>query len=194
MTHVDGDAVPMMFLHGANDSLVPVEQARSMVDMVRKESSNPAVYVEYPGAQHAFDVFGSNRTIAAVDGVERFLNVVRGQSVEHVADARHPLRRAGCRSGPSWTQPTPSTQRAFSRGLGRAGRSPDVGRCGVGRGWRRLPVGGPQSDHRTGTRGAGRPRQGAAPWCAGRATARVVGMARVRRSAGALARERPVAA
>ena len=80
MTHVDGTAVPFMFLHGVNDSLVPVEQARAMVDLVRKESANPAVYVEYPGAQHAFDVFGSNRTIAAVGGVERFLNVIRSQS------------------------------------------------------------------------------------------------------------------
>ena len=80
MTHVNSEALPLMFLHGVNDSLVPVEQARSMVDLVRKESSNPAVYVEYPGAQHAFDVFGSNRTIAAVGGVERFLNVIRAQS------------------------------------------------------------------------------------------------------------------
>lgn len=80
MTHVGRDTVPLMFLHGVNDSLVPVEQARAMVDLVRKESSNPAVYVEYPGAQHAFDVFASNRTQAAVEGIERFLNYVRGQS------------------------------------------------------------------------------------------------------------------
>ncbi len=80
MTHVDADAVPMMLLHGTNDSLVPVEQARSMVDLLRKESSNPAVYVEYPGAQHAFDVFASNRTNAAVEGIDRFLNVIRAQS------------------------------------------------------------------------------------------------------------------
>ncbi|MGK2928419.1 MAG: alpha/beta hydrolase fold domain-containing protein [Acidimicrobiales bacterium] len=79
MTHVGPDAVPFMFLHGTNDSLVPVTQARAMVDMVRKVSSNPAVYVEYPGAQHAFDVFASNRTEAAVEGIERFLNVIRGR-------------------------------------------------------------------------------------------------------------------
>lgn len=80
MTHVGPDAVPMMLLHGTNDSLVPVEQARAMVDLLRKESSNPAVYVEFPGAQHAFDIFGSNRTKAAVAGIERFLDVARGQS------------------------------------------------------------------------------------------------------------------
>ena len=80
MTHVSSDAVPFFFLHGTNDSLVPVEQARSMVDMMRKESQNPVVYVEYPGAQHAFDIFGSTRTRAAVEGIETFLNVVRSDA------------------------------------------------------------------------------------------------------------------
>ena len=80
MTHVSGEAVPLMFLHGSNDSLVPVEQARSMVDLVRKESSNPTVYVELPGAQHAFDVFASKRTQAVVYGIERFLNVIRAET------------------------------------------------------------------------------------------------------------------
>lgn len=81
MTHVGPDALPFFFLHGTNDSLVPVEQARAMVDLVRKESSNPAVYVEFPGAQHAFDVFASTRTKAAVVGIEHFLNVIRAETV-----------------------------------------------------------------------------------------------------------------
>jgi acetyl esterase/lipase len=80
MTHVSSSAVPCFFLHGSNDSLVPVEQARAMVDLMRKESQNPVVYVEYPGAQHAFDVFGSNRTQAAVEGIERFLNAIRAET------------------------------------------------------------------------------------------------------------------
>jgi acetyl esterase/lipase len=84
MTHVDADAVPMMLLHGTNDSLVPVDQARSMVDLLRARSKQPVVYVEYPGAQHAFDVFSGNRTDAAVAGVERFLNVARYRAGQHV--------------------------------------------------------------------------------------------------------------
>lgn len=79
MSHVRPDAVPMFFIHGTNDSLAPVEQARSMVDLLRKESSNPVVYAELPGAQHAFDLFGSSRTWATVDAVERFLNVIRAR-------------------------------------------------------------------------------------------------------------------
>ena len=80
MTHASPDAVPLFFLHGTNDSLVPVEQARAMVDLMRKESGNPVVYAEFPGAQHAFDIFASARTQAAVYGIERFLNVVRGET------------------------------------------------------------------------------------------------------------------
>src|SRR3546814_15162831 len=77
MTHVGEHTIPMMLLHGTNDSLVPVAQARAMVDMLRAVSKNPVVYVELPGAQHAFDVFSGNRTAAAVAGVERFLNSPR---------------------------------------------------------------------------------------------------------------------
>jgi len=84
MTHVSADAPPMMLLHGTNDSLVPVAQARAMVDLLRSASPRPVVYVEYPGAQHAFDVFAGNRTNAAVEGIERFLNVIRGEQGQHV--------------------------------------------------------------------------------------------------------------
>jgi len=84
MTHVGPDAPPMMLLHGTADSLVPVAQARAMVDLLRARSRNPVVYVEFPGAQHAFDVFAGNRTNAAVAGIERFLNVVRAETGQHV--------------------------------------------------------------------------------------------------------------
>lgn len=90
MTHVGAATVPMMILHGTNDTLVPVAQARAMVDMLRGTSEQPVVYVEYPGAQHAFDVFAGNRTNAAVSGIERFLNVVRAEAGQHVRDPDGP--------------------------------------------------------------------------------------------------------
>ena len=80
MTHVGPDAVPFFILHGTNDALIPVEQARSMVDLMRKESAQPTVYAEFPGAQHAFDVFGAARARAACRGIEQFLNVVRADT------------------------------------------------------------------------------------------------------------------
>ena len=56
ISHVGPDAPPFFVLHGTNDSLVPVEQARSFVDELRKASKQPVVYAELPGAQHAFDM------------------------------------------------------------------------------------------------------------------------------------------
>ncbi len=77
MSHVGPDVPPIFFLHGANDSLVPVEQARAMVRMQRAVATNPVVYAELPKAQHAFDVLGSVRAAHTVRAVARFLSYVR---------------------------------------------------------------------------------------------------------------------
>lgn len=80
MSHVGPHAPPMFMLHGTNDSLVPVEQARSFVEMLRKESTNHVVYAELPGAQHAFEILPSIRAYACAHAVERFLAVVRSEA------------------------------------------------------------------------------------------------------------------
>ena len=77
MSWVNPAAPPFMVVHGTNDSLVPVAQARSFVAMLRAESKNPVVYAELPGAQHAFEIFDSPRTINTVFAVHRFLTAVR---------------------------------------------------------------------------------------------------------------------
>jgi acetyl esterase/lipase len=77
MTWVNPDAPPFFVIHGENDSLVPVEQARSFVAMLRAESKRPVAYAELPGAQHAFEVFDSARTLYTVGAVHRFLESVR---------------------------------------------------------------------------------------------------------------------
>ena len=79
ISHVGSHAPPFFVLHGTNDSLVPVEQARTFVEELRKESTQPVVYAELPGAQHAFEIFPSVRTHATVHAVERFLAVVRSE-------------------------------------------------------------------------------------------------------------------
>jgi acetyl esterase/lipase len=80
MSWVGPDAPPFFVIHGANDSLVPVEQARSFVAMLRAESKRPVVYAELPGAQHAFEVFDSPRTIFAAGAVQRFLESIRREA------------------------------------------------------------------------------------------------------------------
>lgn len=73
VNHVSADAPPFFVLHGRNDSLVPVEQARSFVERLRQSSSQPVVYAELPLTQHAFDIFGSARAAHAAVAVEQFL-------------------------------------------------------------------------------------------------------------------------
>jgi acetyl esterase/lipase len=79
MSHVRPDAPPFFVLHGTNDVLVPLEQARSFVGALRATSRNPVVYAELPRAQHAFDVLPSVRVHHTVRAVERFLAVVRSE-------------------------------------------------------------------------------------------------------------------
>lgn len=80
ISHVGPHAPPFFVLHGRNDSLVPVEQARAFVDELRKQSQQPVVYAELAGAQHAFETMPSVRTHATVHAVERFLAIVRSES------------------------------------------------------------------------------------------------------------------
>ena len=77
MSWVGPDAPPFFVIHGANDTLVPVEQARSFVRMLRGESKEPVAYAELPGAQHAFEVFQSPRTSYTSAAVLRFLEAIR---------------------------------------------------------------------------------------------------------------------
>ena len=77
MSWVGPDAPPFFVIHGSNDTLVPVEQARSFVAMLRAESKNPVAFAELPGAQHAFEVFDSPRTLFTAGAVHRFLEAVR---------------------------------------------------------------------------------------------------------------------
>jgi acetyl esterase/lipase len=77
LAQVDGDAPPFFVVHGRNDTLVPVEEARLFVERLRASSSNPVIYLELPGTEHAFDVFPSIRSDHVVRAVGRFCELVR---------------------------------------------------------------------------------------------------------------------
>jgi acetyl esterase/lipase len=79
MTHVHADAPPFFVLHGANDTVVPVEQAQWFTTMLRDVSSRPVVYAELPRAQHAFEAMPSVRAHHTAHAVELFLAVVRSR-------------------------------------------------------------------------------------------------------------------
>ena len=71
---VHADSPPMFVIHGAHDSLVPVQEARTFVWALRETGATVA-YAELPGAQHAFEVFRSLRTAHVVDAIARYLAV-----------------------------------------------------------------------------------------------------------------------
>jgi acetyl esterase/lipase len=82
------EAPPFFVIHGANDTLVPVGDARAFVQALREVSRSPVLYAELPYTQHAFDVLPSVRTAHAVAAVVRFLEGVRRRRA-----AEHPTAR-----------------------------------------------------------------------------------------------------
>jgi acetyl esterase/lipase len=68
------DAPDFFVIHGAHDTLVPVDQARQFVARLRETSKRSVVYAELPGAQHAFDVFPSIRSSHIVRAIDRYLH------------------------------------------------------------------------------------------------------------------------
>ena len=80
IARVHPDAPPIFVVHGANDTLVPVEQARRFVNALRSVSTRPVAYAELPRAQHAFEVFRSVRGIHTTRAIARFLDVVHARA------------------------------------------------------------------------------------------------------------------
>jgi acetyl esterase/lipase len=78
-------APPFLVFHGDRDTLVPVEDARVFVERLRAVSQNDVLYVELPGAEHAFDLIPSVRTARVVEGIERFLRTAVLQPQELAA-------------------------------------------------------------------------------------------------------------
>jgi acetyl esterase/lipase len=74
LDRVTPDDPPMFVIHGRNDTLVPVGEARQFVEKLRGISKEPVVYAELPGAQHAFDVFPSIRTAHIIRAIERYVD------------------------------------------------------------------------------------------------------------------------
>jgi acetyl esterase/lipase len=82
--HVRVDAPPFLIIQGSLDVLVWREETRAFAEYLADVSTDPVVYWEVPGAQHAFDFFNSQRSAVAVDTCERFAGWVVAR-----AAARH---------------------------------------------------------------------------------------------------------
>ena len=91
-THrVHAGVPPFLVIHGERDTLVPVEDARHFVERLRAVSREPVRYVELAGAEHAFDLWPSERSARVAEGIGRFLTAIaneRGQGpVEEEVEA-----------------------------------------------------------------------------------------------------------
>jgi acetyl esterase/lipase len=80
-------APPFMILHGTRDSLAPLLGARRFRDELRAVTAAPVVWVELPGAQHAFEIFPSVRAASAIAGVEQFCATIHADWRRATADA-----------------------------------------------------------------------------------------------------------
>jgi acetyl esterase/lipase len=76
------DAPPFFVLHGADDTLIPVEEGRDFAAALREVSKAPVAYAEIPHAQHAFDFFGSSHGHYTAQAIGRFLEWVRSGRAE----------------------------------------------------------------------------------------------------------------
>lgn len=81
---IHADAPPFLVIHGERDTLVPVRDARDFVARLRAASKRPVRYIELPGAEHAFDLWPSERTARIAEGIGRFLTAIarRGHQPE----------------------------------------------------------------------------------------------------------------
>jgi acetyl esterase/lipase len=93
---ISDKAPPFMVVHGVNDILAPVGEARHFVKELRAVSRAPVVYAELPVAQHAFEVFASVRAAHVIRGVARFLEYIHCEHLRSRAaeSARSPRAAA----------------------------------------------------------------------------------------------------
>jgi acetyl esterase/lipase len=105
---VSDRAPPFMVVHGINDILAPVGEARHFVKELRAASREPVVYAELPVAQHAFEIFASVRAAHVVRGVARFLAYI------HAAHLRERAARSEVAALPA---PEPSDRAPAGDGL-----------------------------------------------------------------------------
>jgi len=69
-------APPFLAVHGSNDGLIPVGEARGFVDRMRSVSESTVGYIELPGVGHGFDLVDGVRTAPVVAAIGRFLHQV----------------------------------------------------------------------------------------------------------------------
>ena len=73
---IAGAGVPQLVVQGSADNLVPVALTRAYVERLRAVPGQEVVYLEVPGAPHAFDVFHSLRAEAVIGAIHAWCDPV----------------------------------------------------------------------------------------------------------------------
>jgi acetyl esterase/lipase len=81
IARVHPKAPAFLVIHGSNDTVIPVEQARDFVERLRSVSHSVVSYMELPGAGHGFDLTDGARTGAMATAVGLFLNQIHRNRV-----------------------------------------------------------------------------------------------------------------
>ena len=76
------DAPPFFVIHGDRDTLAPLRDAAEFVSRLRDVSCAPVLFAEIPGAQHAFDLLVTPRSLPVIEGVGHFLEYLYEQHTQ----------------------------------------------------------------------------------------------------------------
>jgi len=68
------DVPPFVISQGDRDSLAPVVEARAFVERLEEVGQERVIYMEFPGAQHIFDLGYSYQSAQMIEGVLAVLN------------------------------------------------------------------------------------------------------------------------
>ena len=77
------DAPPFFVLHGENDAIVPLSQAREFCTALRAAGANTVSLGELPNAHHAFDAIATLRCQVTAEAVAAFLGTIYGRHVAY---------------------------------------------------------------------------------------------------------------
>jgi acetyl esterase/lipase len=88
LARIHRDAPPFLLIHGDNDTIIPVGEAREFYRALRAVSDNPVKYVEIPRAGHAFDLVDTSYARRLAVETTRFLTSAReGHGAQRIVSA-----------------------------------------------------------------------------------------------------------
>jgi acetyl esterase/lipase len=80
---INPSAPTFVIPHGDQDTMSPIEEARAFVAKLQAVSTQRVVYMEFPGAQHIFDLGYSYQSAQMIEGILSILEDEYGRAGRH---------------------------------------------------------------------------------------------------------------